>query len=325
MSEKPGIGKIVPNSFQTPNVLVDEYMRYLLPNEVKCYLVVDRKTLGWLKREDNIALSKIVEYAGINIETARTCMAELCLYGLTVKTGENDPTKNYGDQYALQFDENLVNLDGLIARHSQRKEKSVSRMAKIRSRIKTDPTLLDSTTPPTLINSATPDSNQQDHPDSIGKSPQKTLSKDTIKSSATPKNKRLLGTQATPTTKRGDALDWLLQSGDQLAHQKAVQELQQRFERASGLNPKWDSVKDGWLDFTGFLIEKDALGETIEKFYAWFNQDKFRKDNNLWMKPERYKFWWGQAFPPAKVETSIKVKAEPTPFELAVLRRGSGA
>jgi len=139
------------------------------------------------------------------------------------------------------------------------------------------------------------------------------------------KNKRILGSEAAPKTKKGDALDWLLQSGDQLAHQKAIQELQQRFERASGLNPKWDSVKDGWLDFTGFLLEKDALGETIEKFYTWFNQDKFRKDNNLWMKPERYKFWWGQAFPPAKVETSIKVKVEPTPFELAVLRRGSGA
>jgi hypothetical protein len=136
-------------------------------------------------------------------------------------------------------------------------------------------------------------------------------------------NKRILGTQAAPSVKKGTPLDWLLQSDEQLVYQKSVQELHERFERASGLNPKWDSVKDGWADFTNYLLDKDAKGETIEKFYAWFNADQFRRESNMWMKPEKYELWWNQAFTYSKPE-SIKIKAEPTPFELAFLRRQGG-
>ena len=42
----PAPSKIIPNTFQTPNALTDEVMRLLSGNEVKCYLVIVRKTFG---------------------------------------------------------------------------------------------------------------------------------------------------------------------------------------------------------------------------------------------------------------------------------------
>lgn len=144
MSERPS--RIVPNAFQTPNVLVDEYLRHLTGNELKCYMVVDRQTLGWLKQRDNIALIQIVELTGMSEETARMCMAAMCGFGLIVKTADNDPRKNWGDEYALQMDDKLVDVAALENRTAQSKAKDAARIAKARAARKAvDPVLLDKT------------------------------------------------------------------------------------------------------------------------------------------------------------------------------------
>lgn len=174
--------KIVPNTFQTPNVLVDEYMGYLSGNETKCYLIVDRKTLGWLKRTDCISLSQIMQLARISEATARDCVRELCKYGLVIKVADNDPAKNFGDEYALQMDDTKIDLPGLWSRANDLHVKAVARMGKARLKRKND-------TPP---NPLTPRTSGHDHPGVSGLGTQKPLSKATIKKTERPDFQNLL-------------------------------------------------------------------------------------------------------------------------------------
>ena len=54
-----------PNTFQVPNLLVDEIMKDLKNAELRCYLVVIRKTTGWHKTSDKIPVAQITEVTGI--------------------------------------------------------------------------------------------------------------------------------------------------------------------------------------------------------------------------------------------------------------------
>lgn len=161
---EPERSKIVPNTFQTPNALVDEYLRYLTGNETKCYLVINRKTLGWLKRQDNIALIQIIGLTGLAEATVREVLISLCNFRLVLKTAGNDPRKNWGDEYALQMDDKTIDLAGLKARAEASKEKAQAKIAKARAA--RHPVLLDNTT---LV--------EQDHPGLVGQDAQKPLSK----------------------------------------------------------------------------------------------------------------------------------------------------
>jgi len=50
--------KFFPNSFQVPNSLVDKIMSTLTEFELKCYLMILRKTIGWNKDVDAISISQ---------------------------------------------------------------------------------------------------------------------------------------------------------------------------------------------------------------------------------------------------------------------------
>jgi len=88
---KPTSSKIIPNTFQTPNLLTDDGLMALLSgNEVKCYLVVIRKTFGWRKERDRIAKSQITQATGLMKPTVDDCMAILVKFGLVLCTAENN-------------------------------------------------------------------------------------------------------------------------------------------------------------------------------------------------------------------------------------------
>ena len=46
------MSRFIVNSFQLPNAVVDELLRDISPNALKCYLVIVRKTIGWQKEWD---------------------------------------------------------------------------------------------------------------------------------------------------------------------------------------------------------------------------------------------------------------------------------
>jgi phage replication O-like protein O len=121
--------KIIPNSYQSPNWLVDDVMRYLSGNEVKCLNVVCRKTFGWHKRSDRIAKSQLVDLTGMSENTIDDCMAALVRYGLVVRVSENDPA-NRGVEWAIQENDELVDLAGLRSRFEERSQANRGKVEK---------------------------------------------------------------------------------------------------------------------------------------------------------------------------------------------------
>lgn len=57
--------KYFPNSTQLPNIVVDELMADMSGNQLKVYLVVIRKTVGWHKESDAISISQICKLTGL--------------------------------------------------------------------------------------------------------------------------------------------------------------------------------------------------------------------------------------------------------------------
>ncbi len=55
--------KYYPNTYQTPNVLIDEHLKDLDPIEFTLLSIIIRKTMGWGKECDFISLSQIMQYA----------------------------------------------------------------------------------------------------------------------------------------------------------------------------------------------------------------------------------------------------------------------
>jgi hypothetical protein len=135
----------VPNSFQTPNVYVDQFASFLTPEEFKVLIYATRRILGFQKRQDRISISQFtdgtkskdgetLDYGiGLSIETIKKCLANLVTFGLMVRLEENDPKTNEGVLWSLQWDEDKVNRKALQERKEQKEKTDAERMAKARS------------------------------------------------------------------------------------------------------------------------------------------------------------------------------------------------
>jgi len=129
---KPMPSKIIPNTFQTPNLLTDDGLMSLLSgNEVKCYLVVIRKTFGWRKERDRIAKSQITKATGLSEPTVDDCMASLVNFGLVLCTADNN-VANEGKEWSPQMDDSAIDYAGLEKRQTEAKKSSVKRTEKAR-------------------------------------------------------------------------------------------------------------------------------------------------------------------------------------------------
>ena len=62
------MNNFIPNSFQIPNQIIDEFMPFLNEMELKFYLFIMRKTKGWQKESDGIAISQFLKGAKIKDE-----------------------------------------------------------------------------------------------------------------------------------------------------------------------------------------------------------------------------------------------------------------
>jgi hypothetical protein len=56
--------KLLPNTTQIPNVLIDELMPTLSGTEFKVLMVIARQTYGWHKDSDAISYSQLVKKSG---------------------------------------------------------------------------------------------------------------------------------------------------------------------------------------------------------------------------------------------------------------------
>ncbi len=116
----------IPNSFQTPNVLVDEIMPLLTPQEWLVLSFATRHILGWHdrihERRAPISLSRF-EKCGLNRQAILPALVTLERYGLLCRIGE--PTHN-GQLWELSYDQR-VDLDGLKVRQRQKHETAKER------------------------------------------------------------------------------------------------------------------------------------------------------------------------------------------------------
>lgn len=80
------IERFIPNSFQISNAFVDEMMGELSGNAVKCYLIIVRKTRGWGKESDAIAISQFIDGKKLKDErTVKAALDELLAAGVVGK------------------------------------------------------------------------------------------------------------------------------------------------------------------------------------------------------------------------------------------------
>ena len=148
----------IPNSFQTPNAYVDQFMHLLSGPEYKvlCYLV--RRIFGFQKRQDRVSMRQITSGirnrdgdfldhgTGLSVAGAHTALQGLIENGLVRKVATNN-INNEGILYELQLDPSRVNVAGLEQRASHQQEIARLRTSKARG-MKEDNAVLSHRTPP---------------------------------------------------------------------------------------------------------------------------------------------------------------------------------
>lgn len=122
------MSKYIPNSFQTPNIVVDELMSLLNSSELKCYLFAIRHVYGWQDKIErgyaHISISMFehgfsqFSGTGLSRPTITKSLKTLAKYGLLIKV-ETDETNSKGQAYAIG--EN-PDIEGLEARNDKDKK-----------------------------------------------------------------------------------------------------------------------------------------------------------------------------------------------------------
>lgn len=96
------MSKFIPNSFQVPNVIVDEMMAVLGDTELRCYLLLIRKTTGWQKEMDFISNTQFQKYTGRGKTSITHALQKLQERGLVFELDSKEGTTNC---YALNADQ----------------------------------------------------------------------------------------------------------------------------------------------------------------------------------------------------------------------------
>ncbi len=73
------------NGFIFPNSIIDELLPELSESELKCYLVVLRKTKGWNKEEDYISISQFMALTGLSNKSVVSACESLVNRGILEK------------------------------------------------------------------------------------------------------------------------------------------------------------------------------------------------------------------------------------------------
>ncbi len=99
-----------PNYTQTPNELFDHWLPLLGEAELKVLLVIMRKTFGWHKKRDIIAISQLAKLTGLLEETVVKATKCLQQKGLILREVMGVKGNQY-TEYSLVVEENSNNND----------------------------------------------------------------------------------------------------------------------------------------------------------------------------------------------------------------------
>jgi len=120
--------KFLPNSFQTPNAYVDQYMAFLTPEEYVVLSYAVRRIFGFQERSARISLEQFengtvdkytgrrLDYGtGLSRDAIRTALGPLLEFALMIELAPADIPRHLGPEYALQLDSDAVGLQ--LGRH----------------------------------------------------------------------------------------------------------------------------------------------------------------------------------------------------------------
>lgn len=136
--------KLIPNSFQHPNVLIDRLAYYLTPEENVVLDKAVREILGWHNKIESrkapVSLSVFVDGklnketgerlclgCGLGIQTVRKALAALDEFKILVKVGK---ATQDGQLFWLQDDEAAIDWDALEERRAELDEKNLKKTRK---------------------------------------------------------------------------------------------------------------------------------------------------------------------------------------------------
>ena len=105
---------IVPNYTQVPNVVIDDLAAKLSDSAFKIYVVLIRKTKGWERKRDAIAISQFCDLTGKSKPTVIKALDELINLGLIKKT----KFTKYGNEYELNLS---FSHDGMFIKFTSKK------------------------------------------------------------------------------------------------------------------------------------------------------------------------------------------------------------
>ncbi len=141
----------IPNSFQTPNAIIDTLMPLLTDSEFRVLMYMVRHVLGWkkraLQRRANISLSNfengfsytdsddtLHQYAGVGLakSTIRNALKALKKFRIVKPIGD---ASNKGQEWELAFmtDDN-VDIEALEKRHDEKFQKAKKRTENARAK-----------------------------------------------------------------------------------------------------------------------------------------------------------------------------------------------
>lgn len=137
--------RIVPNSYQKPNLYTDKLMRFLTGDEWKTLDYAMRRTFGFNKDVDRISITQfmngngrvdengdLLEYGtGLSREDQVNALNELKRFGILVELAPNNAQK-HGRLWKLQLNEDELRFDLLQERAASRLERGRKRTAKAR-------------------------------------------------------------------------------------------------------------------------------------------------------------------------------------------------
>lgn len=129
--------RYIPNSFQTPNALVDELMPYLTPEEFVVLSYATRHILGWedtlAKRSRPMSLeffingiegNPYVNGCGLSKPAVMKALDGLTQFGLMDKIG---PVTEAGQEWGLSYATGQFDMEGLIQRRDEKRERGRQR------------------------------------------------------------------------------------------------------------------------------------------------------------------------------------------------------
>ena len=132
----------IPNSYQTPNIVVDRLMQYLLPEEVVVLTYSIRHILGWRDKvaercgvisltmfEHGFTTKEGSHFGGCGLSRPKisTALKSLIQYGIMKRADDSGPD---GQELTLTFDSPDIDWDGLKARAEERKARNSQRIEK---------------------------------------------------------------------------------------------------------------------------------------------------------------------------------------------------